>query len=388
VQRQTVNLKWGNLQQQADSLRIGDQVRFCWSVRRQEALSCFLLSRTSCSKVDRHLRDGDVVLFNRQPSLHKISIMCHRVRVMKNRTFRLNEAVCTPYGADFDGDEMNVHVPQTEEARCEARLLMGVKYNMITPKTGDPLVAAIQDFITASYLLSHKDRFLDRSEFCQICCCLGDGLIDIDLPPPAIIKPQRMWTGKQVSACVARGFFWFFLCLTGAVTLKVFGVLLRPSSRVPNPVSINLEVKNKNYKSKDGDAEKLWMTPNDAYVIFSDSELMCGLLDKKILGSGSKQNLIHLLLREYGPTVVAHRLSNLAKMCARFLGNFGFSIGIEDVAPSDKLMVCCLFFWCCTMSLLTGSVHRRRKLSLSRTASISAISLSSSTSATRLTPSS
>ncbi len=94
--------------------------------------------------------------------------MCHRVRVMKNRTFRFNESVCTPYGADFDGDEMNVHVPQTEEARTEAKLLMGVKYNMVTPKTGDPLVAAIQDFITASYLLSHKDRFLDKSEICQV----------------------------------------------------------------------------------------------------------------------------------------------------------------------------------------------------------------------------
>ena len=75
--------------------------------------------------------DGDIVLFNRQPSLHKMSIMSHRVRVLPWRTFRFNECVCTPYNADFDGDEMNLHVPQNEEARAEALTLMGVSLNII-----------------------------------------------------------------------------------------------------------------------------------------------------------------------------------------------------------------------------------------------------------------
>ncbi|GKD85132.1 DNA-directed RNA polymerase III subunit 1-like protein, partial [Tanacetum coccineum] len=75
--------------------------------------------------VDRHLIDGDVVLFNRQPSLHRMSIMSHRARIMPWRTLRFNESVCNPYNADFDGDEMNMHVPQTEEARTEALMLMG-----------------------------------------------------------------------------------------------------------------------------------------------------------------------------------------------------------------------------------------------------------------------
>ena len=65
-----------------------------------------------------------MVLFNRQPSLHKMSIMAHRARIMPWRTLRFNECVCTPYNADFDGDEMNIHVPQTEEARAEAIMLM------------------------------------------------------------------------------------------------------------------------------------------------------------------------------------------------------------------------------------------------------------------------
>ena len=63
-----------------------------------------------------HLADGDTVLFNRQPSLHRMSIMAHRARVMPWRTLRFNECVCAPYNADFDGDEMNIHVPQVGAA--------------------------------------------------------------------------------------------------------------------------------------------------------------------------------------------------------------------------------------------------------------------------------
>lgn len=75
--------------------------------------------------------DGDVVLFNRQPSLHRISIMSHKAKILEGRTFRFNECVCTPYNADFDGDEMNLHLPQTEEAKAEADVLMGNKNNLV-----------------------------------------------------------------------------------------------------------------------------------------------------------------------------------------------------------------------------------------------------------------
>lgn len=94
--------------------------------------------------VERHMIDGDVVLFNRQPSLHKMSIMSHRAKILPHRTFRFNECVCSPYNADFDGDEMNLHLPQTEEARTEAALLMDVRDNLITSRSGEPLIAAHQ----------------------------------------------------------------------------------------------------------------------------------------------------------------------------------------------------------------------------------------------------
>ena len=84
--------------------------------------------------------------------------MAHYATVRPHRTFRFNECVCTPYNADFDGDEMNLHLPQTEEAKAEAITLMGVKSNLITPRNGEPLIAATQDFITGGYLLSQKDQ--------------------------------------------------------------------------------------------------------------------------------------------------------------------------------------------------------------------------------------
>ena len=86
-----------------------------------------------------------------------------------NIYYRFNECVCGPYNADFDGDEMNLHVPQTEEARTEALVLMGTKDNLITPRNGEPVIAAIQDFITASYFLSLRDNFFDKSQFVQVC---------------------------------------------------------------------------------------------------------------------------------------------------------------------------------------------------------------------------
>jgi DNA-directed RNA polymerase III subunit RPC1 len=187
--------------------------------------------------VERHLEDGDIVLFNRQPSLHKLSILSHKVKVRPWRTFRLNECVCNPYNADFDGDEMNLHVPQTEEARTEAAELMGVKHNLATPKNGAMIIAAIQDFITGTYLISQKDRFFSRAEFVQVVTCMFGGMEvqdptdpkkhwPVDIPPPAIRKPRMLWTGKQV-----------------------WSLLLKPCEQYP--VRVNLEAKGKQHSAVD-----------------------------------------------------------------------------------------------------------------------------------------
>ncbi|KUJ15690.1 beta and beta-prime subunits of DNA dependent RNA-polymerase [Mollisia scopiformis] len=280
-----ISLKFAKRENEAKHLRIGDVV-------------------------ERHLEDGDIVLFNRQPSLHKLSIMSHYVKVRPWRTFRLNECVCNPYNADFDGDEMNLHVPQTEEARTEAINLMGVKNNLSTPKNGEPIISATQDFITAAYLLSSKENFFDRKTFTNLCMYMVDGNTHLDLPPPAIFKPEKLWTGKQV-----------------------FSVLMRPNSK--SPVKVNLDAKCRDYKPSPGMTPD--MDPNDGWLVVRNSEVMCGRMDKTTVGSGKKDSIFYIILRDFGPDEAVIAMNRLAKLSARYLTNQGFSIGISDVYPSAQL---------------------------------------------------
>jgi len=117
-------------------------------------------------QVERHLQNGDIVLFNRHPSLHRGSLMAHYVKVLPGRTFRLHPAAATPYNADFDGDEMNIHSPQTEEARAEAKILLDVKRNLMSPKNNTNLVGCIGDAITGNYLLGFNE--LSKEEANQL----------------------------------------------------------------------------------------------------------------------------------------------------------------------------------------------------------------------------
>ncbi len=117
-------------------------------------------------KIERHITDGDIVLFNRHPTLHKQGIMAHYVKVLPNRTFRLHPAAATPYNADFDGDEMNIHSPQTEEAISEAKILLNVNNNIISSKNNMNLVGTIKDSVTGAYLLGKSS--VDKKEADQI----------------------------------------------------------------------------------------------------------------------------------------------------------------------------------------------------------------------------
>uniref|UniRef100_H2ZH13 DNA-directed RNA polymerase subunit n=1 Tax=Ciona savignyi TaxID=51511 RepID=H2ZH13_CIOSA len=279
-------LKYGNREKIANELRYGDIV-------------------------ERHLMDGDVCLFNRQPSLHKLSIMAHFAKVANHRTFRFNECVCNPYNADFDGDEMNLHLPQTEEAKAEALFLMGTKNNMVTPRNGEPLIAAIQDFITAAYLLTQKDVFFSRAQAARLISYIiayEDRTTKIDLPPPCIIKPSTLWTGKQI-----------------------FSLILKPNKK--SPIKACLRAKGKQYCGKGED-----LCYNDSYIVIYNSQLLAGAMDKSTLGSGSKNNIFYILLRDYGQKVAADAMWRLARICPIYLSNRGFSIGIGDVTPGEGLL--------------------------------------------------
>lgn len=119
-------------------------------------------------KVERHIRNGDVIVFNRQPTLHKMSMMGHRIRVLPWSTFRLNLSVTTPYNADFDGDEMNLHVPQSLETKAEIEQLAMVPRQIITPQSNKPVMGIVQDTLTAVRKMTKRDVFMTQEQMMNL----------------------------------------------------------------------------------------------------------------------------------------------------------------------------------------------------------------------------
>ena len=245
-------------------------------------------------KVDRQLMDGDIVLFNRQPSLHRMSIMSHRVIVMPYKTFRLNPAVCPPYNADFDGDEMNLHVPQTEEARAEAEILMRVQENILSPRFGGPIIGGIHDYVTGNFLLTHGDRRIGRLEVMEVL----KKLPHLALPEPKGFDEDGSpyWTGKQI-----------------------FSLIL--------PRGLNLDFKAS--FCMNCDSCKREACENDAYVVIRNGEIVTGTIDASAVGA-FKGKITDRVIKEYGPTVGASFVDGMTQMAIRGIMLAGFSFGIDD----------------------------------------------------------
>ncbi|MDI6642695.1 MAG: DNA-directed RNA polymerase subunit A' [Candidatus Hodarchaeaceae archaeon] len=253
--------------------------------------------------VERHLKDGDIVLFNRQPSLHRMSIMAHEVRVLPGRTFRLSLSVCPPYNADFDGDEMNVHVPQSEEAQAEASILMRVQEQILSPRFGGPIIGGIQDHITGAYLLTRKGTLLTREQAQQLLASVGKFF---DLPKPA--KRERgveYWTGKQI-----------------------FSMLL--------PKKLNITFKAKICKNcarcKEEECEI------DAYVVIRDGQLQSGVVDARSYKALDRCEILDRIVKDYGTTVAREFLDDVTKLSIAAAVMFGFTTSIddEDIPPEAK----------------------------------------------------
>lgn len=245
--------------------------------------------------IERHLSTGDIVLFNRQPSLHRMSIMAHEVKVMPFRTFRLNLCVCPPYNADFDGDEMNLHVPQSEEARAEARILMLVQENILSPRYGGPIIGGIQDYISAAFLLTRKNAAFTKSQTCQLLAAAG---YKEDLPPPAIQRPEPLWTGKQI-----------------------FSMLLPPG--------LNMSLKAK--VCEDCDVCQKDRCPYDAYVLIRNGQLLSGVIDKKAFGAAQSDSVLHRIAKDYGLSEARRFLDSICPLLVTLITNMGFTMGIDDV---------------------------------------------------------
>ncbi|MCW3135576.1 MAG: DNA-directed RNA polymerase subunit A' [Canidatus Methanoxibalbensis ujae] len=249
-------------------------------------------------RVERHLRDGDIVLFNRQPSLHRLSIMAHYVRVMPGRTFRLNPAVCPPYNADFDGDEMNLHVLQTEEARGEAKILMEVQANIISPRFGRPIIGGLHDHITGMFILTRGFKRFSRDEVLRIL----RGIEISEIPPPAGYDEsgKPFWTGKQI-----------------------FSVILPPD------LNANFRAKFCDKCYERGEACKEDKCDRDSYVIIRNGELLRGVIDDKALGS-FKGALIERIYKKYGPSAAKEFINKFTKLAINIITQYGFSYGIND----------------------------------------------------------
>jgi DNA-directed RNA polymerase subunit A' len=250
--------------------------------------------------VERHLIDGDIVLFNRQPSLHRMSIMAHKVRVLPGRTFRLHLSVCPPYNADFDGDEMNLHVPQSVEARAEARLLLLVQEHILSPRYGGPIIGGIQDYISGAYILTSKGTLLAKEEVIDL---LAAAKYVGPLPEPAILSPKRYWTGKQLISIFLPEDFNY---------------------RGPSNISAGL--------LKCDNEECFW----DSYIVIKKGMLLEGVLDKKAIGAQQPETLFHHLVREYGNEFGARFIDNVFRMFIKVLEKMGFTMTYDDVLiPSN-----------------------------------------------------
>jgi DNA-directed RNA polymerase I subunit RPA1 len=258
-------------------------------------------------KVYRHLTNGDVVLMNRQPTLHKPSIMGHRARILPGeKTIRMHYANCNTYNADFDGDEMNMHFPQTEIARAEALQIADTDHQYLVATSGKPLRGLIQDHISVSVWMCNRDTFFDRATYQQLiynCLRPESGHIvgdRIETVPPAIIKPTQRWTGKQVITTI----------LKNITPLDCAPLVLTSKSSTP---------------------KDRWGSDSDEGIVhFKAGEFITGILDKAQIGP-TGGGFIHSVHEVYGPTVAGKLLSILGRLLTKFLHMRAFTCGIDDL---------------------------------------------------------
>jgi len=247
---------------------------------------------TPGSIVERQLIDGDIVLFNRQPSLHRMSMMAHFVRILPHKTFRFNLCDCPPYNADFDGDEMNLHVLQGQEARAEAKVLMKVEEHILSPRYGGPIIGMLHDHITAAFLLTYQNPTFSQSEVVYLLSKLH-----YPMPPPAGKDKdgEPFWTGKQL----------FSLTLPDDLTLEFRSNIWARCDCAP------LSCK------------------HDAYVVIENGVLKAGAIDKKAIAF-EKGAILDAIARNRGMPRARQFLDEMSRLAITAIGLKGLSTGIDD----------------------------------------------------------
>ena len=242
--------------------------------------------------VERHMQNGDYVIFNRQPSLHKMSMMGHRVHILPYSTFRLNLSVTTPYNADFDGDEMNMHLPQSLESKSEIMNIMHVPKQIVSPQSNRPVMGIVQDTLIGCKLFTARDNFLTYEQTMNIVMWIDDFNIK-NLPMPCIMSPKPLWSGKQI----------FSLILPEKLNLTRF------REDTPKGFKLNLI---------------------DNYVEIKKGELIQGIICKKTVGASSG-GIVHSIWTEVSPQKTIEFLGNCQKIINNYLLLSGWTVGISDI---------------------------------------------------------
>ena len=237
--------------------------------------------------VNRHLINGDIILFNRQPSLHKMSMMAHRVRVMDGYTFRLNVDVCKPYNADFDGDEMNAHVPQSLQTAVELKYLASVAKMIISPSQNKPIICPAQDNLLGLFKITDDNVFFNQQELMNLL--VGVEKFNGVLPEPAINNGKIVrWTGKQV-----------------------YSIILPPITYYR--------------KAKDDEKHK-----------FKDVIIEDGILKQGQIEKDASTKIVHNIFNDYGYKEAERYLNDLQRIITRYMMRSGFSVGISDlIVPKE-----------------------------------------------------
>ena len=296
------------------------------SIKRKRDGKIISLSVIDCNSiqlefgdiVNRHLCYDDVILFNRQPSLHKMSMMQHRVVPLPYKTFRLNVSVTTPYNADFDGDEMNMHVPQSEETRAELKELASVPSQIISPASNKPIISLVQDTCVGSYLFTGEANLLTRDE-------VYDVLVDLEIWDGVLPEPH-LKKGIPESAIdkMYKNFPKHKYLKDGKIVTDLWNGQSLITLLMPK---INFSKKNKDFKNRP--------VANNKVVIKNGVVRAGGVFDKNILGSSS-QGLIHIIFKDHGKKRTKEFLNDMENLITNYVLKSGFSVGIGDLLPDEE----------------------------------------------------
>ncbi|QRG67905.1 DNA-directed RNA polymerase subunit beta' [Brevibacillus choshinensis] len=260
------------------------------------------------------------VLLNRAPTLHRLGIQAFEPVLVEGRAIRLHPLVCTAYNADFDGDQMAVHVPLSAEAQAEARILMLAAQNILNPKDGKPVVTPSQDMVLGSYYLT-LEREGDRGEGTvyrdphDAIAAYQQGFVSLQtrIAIPAKSLKKTSFTERQQNAL-----------LVTTVGKVIFNEIFPPELPFINaPTKSNLQN----------------MVP-DEYFIFEKgtnvTEFVKALPDPGAVKKGFLGTIISECFRRFGTMKTSMILDKIKELGFTYSTKAGITIAVADIAVPGK----------------------------------------------------